>query len=83
LYRDLNFSSNLPIEPSVVVFLIFLASFAILEFILWRADAAKRHRDLPAEDATTSMVALAKSLDAEGRGVAPGVRENTTADTLK
>lgn len=72
-----------PIDLSIVVFLIFLASFAVLEVILWRAGAAKKPREVPSSDALPSVVALAQSLDAEGRGATPGVAEKAPADTLK
>jgi hypothetical protein len=66
-----------------VTFLIFLASFAVLEVILWRAEKAKKSREIPSSDALPSVLALAKSLDAAGRGATPGVAQKTTADTLK
>lgn len=67
----------------IVVFLIFLASFAVLEVILWRAEKARQSREIPAGEVLPSVLALAQSLNAEGRGAQPGTAERTTADTLK
>jgi hypothetical protein len=67
----------------IVVFLIFLASFAVLEVILWRAEKTRQSQQTPAGEALPSILALAQSLNAEGRGALPGTAERTPADTLK
>jgi hypothetical protein len=66
-----------------VVFLLFLISFAVLEIILWRADVSKKAPEVPLPDALPSVIALAQSLSAEGRGATPEAPSNKPVDTLK
>lgn len=65
------------------MFLTFLAFFVIVELILWRTEQVCKSREISPPNSLASILALARSVNGEGRGAAAEIAEKSAVDTLK